>query len=155
VGKYNLAGKMEHTKNRNPVRSNESILVEEEKKILDTSRRYQAAWSKADIDLLGEFYTKDAVRFGSVGEVLEGREEIKLFYKRFWSNVIPESTYTQEAFVRMLTNELAVFRSNFEIVIPSKDGSIKGHAMALYKKKGNKWLIFEHHVKMFCPPIDF
>ena len=124
----------------------------DEEMILRETGAFAAAWNAGDAAAAASLFTDDGVRVGAFGDEQHGRPEIEAAYDRLLHHTMPGATVKQErGSVRMLSPELAVWRSRMEI-LPSGGGpALKGHVVQVMEKAGQRWLVLEAHPKIFPP----
>ncbi len=121
--------------------------------IIAETRAFAEAMNAGDAAAAASFYTEDGIRVGGFGDTQHGRAEVEAAYNRLLHETMAGAHLNPErGTVRMLTPELAVWQGRFEIVIPGREKPIKGHAVQVMKKVGDRWLILEGHPKIFPPP---
>ena len=125
----------------------------DEESIIAEVQAFSKAWSQGDASAAADFYTRDAVRVGAMGDEQRGREEIEDAYRNLLGGAFAGATVTQErGEVRMLTPDLAVWRGAMEIQPANGAPALPGHVVQVMKKIDGRWLILEAHPKLFPPP---
>ncbi len=108
--------------------------------IAKDNRAYEAAFAKADVKALADFYTDDVVYTADDGTVYAGREAIvNCLTAAFAANKGARLTITMDS-VRPLTPD--VLAENGSTTVVSKDGGVSSAKFtAIHLKKDGKWKI--------------
>jgi uncharacterized protein (TIGR02246 family) len=126
--------------------------TEDERAIIQQNQKFQSEWNKGNPDVIADFFTADAIRVGSVGEISKGRKEILEAYKMLLNRAMPGSNVNlQNGGVRFLCNDLALWEGEIEIELPGNSVPLRGYLVNIMKKENGNWLILESHPKIFLP----
>lgn len=122
---------------------------QDEQAIYRENEAFSRAWNAADADVLAAFFTEDAVRVGAFGDVQHGRGQIAAAFRHLLHERMEGATVQQErGTVRMLTPEIAVWQGGIQIRLPGGT-LLRGHAVQVMRRVGDRWLIVEAHPKLF------
>lgn len=128
------------------------MIGENEKAILKEVDAFIETWNRGDAEGLMDFHTDDTVRVGVAGDVQHGKTELKAaFSKLFGGSLGGAKLKIENSTVRMLTPDLAVWQGPMEIT-PVSGSPLKGYAVQIMRKIGDRWLILEAHLKFFPLP---
>jgi len=126
---------------------------DESARILAETRAFAEAMSAGDAAEAAAFCTELGVRVGVFGDTQHGRAEIEAAYERLLHDTMAGARFNQEpGTVRMLTPDLAVWRGGIEIALPGAAAPIRGHAVQMMQRVGERWLILEGHPRIFPTP---
>lgn len=125
---------------------------DESRSIIAETQKFADAWNRGDAKLAASFFAEDGLRVGAFGDVQRGRAEIEAAYDRLLHQTMPGAKVTQDTgYVRMLTDDLAIWQGGLEIIPASGASPLKGHVVQIMKKVNGRWVILEAHPKLFPP----
>lgn len=126
--------------------------MDDEAEVLRLEREFIAAWNRGDAQAAAAVFAEDGTRVGAFGDVSHGREEIEAAYAKLLHGMMKGATADWQPSVRVLSADIAVARGPL-VIHPAGGGSaIRGYAVDIWRKSGNRWQLVEGHPKLFPPP---
>lgn len=117
------------------------------KAIADAYARWVDATKKKDVDAVMALYTDDAVMLPDKADTAKGKEEIREFYKRWYSGneKLIRQAFTDTGSFRNTSDDLVIETADFLGVseIDGKEISFRGKNLVVWKRQTDgTWKIF-------------
>jgi len=136
----------------NTGKRSEFMIRDDEKAILREVDAFIDTWNRGDAKALMDFHTEDTLRVGVAGDVQHGKAELEAAFNRlFGGSLAGANVKIENSTVRMLSPDLAIWQGPM-VITPVSGSTLKGYAVQVMKKVGDRWLILEAHLKFFPPP---